>query len=264
MNVKTEMPPMVESLEPHLRVRDLNFFYGAQQALHQVSVDFMAGKVTAIIGPSGCGKSTLLRVFNRVYSLHAGQRAEGHVELAGEDILAPDYDLTELRLKVGMVFQAPIPFTMSIYDNLALALTHHEALSRSELDDRIELALRHAALWDEVKDHLRKSALSLSGGQQQRLCIARAVAIEPEILLMDEPTSALDPIATGRIEELIDELRNAYTIIIVTHNLHQAARVSQRTVFMYRGQLVEQGATDKLFTAPDQKATQDYMTGRFG
>jgi len=264
MNVMTEMKLMVDSIEPHLRVRNLDFFYGTQQALKQVNIDFMAGKVTAIIGPSGCGKSTLLRVFNRVYSLYPGQRAAGEVELDGENILAPNYDLGTLRLKVGMVFQAPIPFTMSIYDNLALALTHHEVLSRAELDERVEEALRRAALWDEVKDNLHKSALALSGGQQQRLCIARAVAIEPEILLMDEPTSALDPIATTKIEELIDELRSRYTIIIVTHNLHQAARVSQRTVFMYRGELIEQGPTDKIFTAPEQKATHDYVTGRFG
>lgn len=264
MNVKTETTVMVDSIEPQMRVRNLDFFYGEHQALRKVSVDFMPGKATAIIGPSGCGKSTLLRVLNRVYSIYPGQRAAGQVELDGEDILAEGYDLAELRLRVGMVFQAPTPFAMSIHDNLALALTHHEALSRDEVDERIEQALRRAALWDEVKHSLRKSALALSGGQQQRLCIARAIAVQPEILLMDEPTSALDPLATNKIEELIDELRSDYTIIIVTHNLHQAARVSQRTVFMYRGELIEQGPTDKIFTAPEQKATHDYVTGRFG
>ena len=258
------MTLVVDNSKPALRVRDLDFFYGTQQALHAVSADFRRGEVTAIMGPSGCGKSTLLRVLNRVYSLYPGQRAAGEVSLDGQNILDPAYDLNALRLKVGMVFQAPTPFVMSIFDNLALPLTHHEALTPSELRDRVEAALRRAALWDEVKDKLKHSALSLSGGQQQRLCIARAVAIEPEVLLLDEPTSALDPIATTRIEELIDELRADFTVVMVTHNLHQAARVSQRTVFMYRGEVVEQGPTDRIFTAPDNPRTHDYVTGRFG
>jgi phosphate transport system ATP-binding protein len=247
-----------------MAVRHLDFYYGSFQALKDVTIDFYEHRVTALIGPSGCGKSTLLRVLNRLYSMYPDQRAEGEVILDGRDILGPTIDLEELRTQVGMVFQKPSPFPMSIYDNVAFGIRVHEKLPRDGLDGRVEEALRRAALWDEVKDHLRRSGLDLSGGQQQRLCIARAIAPRPRVLLLDEPASALDPIATGRIEDLIDELRNDLTIVIVTHNLQQAARVSQFTAFMYLGEIVEFGPTDAIFLNPAKPRTRDYVTGRFG
>ncbi|MBN8728431.1 MAG: phosphate ABC transporter ATP-binding protein PstB [Xanthomonadales bacterium] len=247
-----------------LAVRRLDFFYGASHALKGIELDIPARQVTAIIGPSGCGKSTLLRVFNRIYAIHPGLRASGEVLLDGEDILSPRYPLNRLRSRVGMVFQKPVPFPMSIFDNIAWGIRHHERLGRAELADRVEEALRRAALWDEVKDTLGRSALALSGGQQQRLCIARSIALRPEVLLLDEPTSALDPIATGRIEQLIEELKSDYTLVIVTHNMQQAARVSDRTAFMYLGELVEVDATETLFTRPGKRQTEDYISGRFG
>ena len=245
-------------------VRGLNFYYGQSQALKDVSLPLRAGKVTAFIGPSGCGKSTLLRVLNRMYDLYPNQRAEGDVLLDGMNILEPDLDLNLLRARVGMVFQKPTPFPMTIYDNIAFGIRLYEKLPKSEMDGRVESALRRAALWTEVKDKLNASGLSLSGGQQQRLCIARTVAIQPEVILFDEPCSALDPISTARIEELIDELSDDYTIAIVTHSMQQAARVSQFTAFMYLGEMVEFDETSKVFTSPRDKRTQDYITGRFG
>ena len=245
-------------------VRGLNFFYGASRALKDVTVSLADRKVTAFIGPSGCGKSTLLRVFNRMYDLYPNQRAEGQVLLDGEDVLAPDLDLNLLRARVGMVFQKPTPFPMSIYDNIAFGIRLYEKLPKSELDERVESALRRSALWDEVKDKLSASGLSLSGGQQQRLCIARTVAISPEVILFDEPCSALDPISTAKVEELIDELSDDYTIAIVTPSMQQAARVSQFTAFMYLGEMLEFNDTNKVFTSPRDKRTQDYITGRFG
>jgi phosphate transport system ATP-binding protein len=245
-------------------VRDLNFFYGDNQALKSINVPLYARQVTACIGPSGCGKSTLLRVLNRIYDLYPHQRAEGEVLLDGENILASSQDLNLLRARVGMVFQKPTPFPMSIYENIAFGLRLFEKLPRAELDARVESALQRAAIWDEVKDKLTANGLSLSGGQQQRLCIARTVAIRPEVILLDEPCSALDPISTAKIEELIDELKDDYTIAIVTHNMQQAARVSDHTAFMYLGELVEFGTTSKMFTSPADRRTQDYITGRFG
>jgi phosphate transport system ATP-binding protein len=245
-------------------VRGLDFYYGATHALKNVSLSLSERKVTAFIGPSGCGKSTLLRVLNRMYDLYPGQRAEGEVLLDGENLLAPDLDLNLLRSRVGMVFQKPTPFPMSIYDNIAFGIRLYHRLPKSELDDRVEQSLRRAALWNEVKDKLQASGLGLSGGQQQRLCIARTVAISPEVILLDEPCSALDPISTSKIEELIDELSEEYTIVIVTHSMQQAARVSQYTAFMYLGELIEFDDTNKMFTAPRDKRTQDYVTGRFG
>jgi len=245
-------------------IRDLNFFYGATKALKNVTLPLYARQVTAFIGPSGCGKSTLLRVLNRIYELYPNQRAEGEVVLDGEDILSAKLDTNLLRSRVGMVFQKPTPFPMTIYDNVAFGIKLYERMARSELDDRIESALQRAALWGEVKDKLRESGLSLSGGQQQRLCIARTVATHPEVILLDEPCSALDPISTAKIEELIDELSNEYTIVIVTHNMQQASRTSDHTAFMYLGELVEFGPTEKVFTAPDKKQTEQYITGRFG
>jgi phosphate transport system ATP-binding protein len=247
-----------------LVVRGLNFFYGKSRALKDVTLSLREHKVTAFIGPSGCGKSTLLRVLNRMYDLYPNQRAEGEVLLDGEDLLAPDLDLNLLRARVGMVFQKPTPFPMSIYDNIAFGIRLYEKLPKADLDERVEAALRRAALWTEVKDKLNASGLGLSGGQQQRLCIARTVAISPEVILLDEPCSALDPISTAKIEELIDELREDYTIAIVTHSMQQAARVSQFTAFMYLGEMVEFDDTNKVFTAPHDKRTQDYVTGRFG
>ena len=247
-----------------LAARGLGFRYGETRALTGIDIDIHERCVTALIGPSGCGKSTLLRVFNRIYALYPGQRADGQVLLDGEDILSPKYPLARLRSKVGMVFQKPVPFPMSIHENVAYAIRHHERLSRAELDDRVEEALRQAALWDEVKDVLKRSALSLSGGQQQRLCIARAVALRPEVLLLDEPTSALDPIATGKIEDLIRELRGSYSVLIVTHNMQQASRTSDNTAFMYMGRVIEYGPTQDIFTKPALKDTEDYVTGRFG
>jgi phosphate transport system ATP-binding protein len=245
-------------------MRGLNFYYGAAHALKDVDLTLYEGQVTAFIGPSGCGKSTLLRVLNRMYDLYPGQRAEGEVMLDGENILSPGLDLNLLRSRVGMVFQKPTPFPMTIYENIAFGVRLYEKLPKSEMDARVESALRRAALWTEVKDKLNASGLSLSGGQQQRLCIARTVAISPEVILLDEPASALDPISTAKIEELIDELSGDYTIAIVTHNMQQAARVSHYTAFMYLGEMVEFAETDAVFTSPRDKRTQDYVTGRFG
>jgi phosphate transport system ATP-binding protein len=245
-------------------IRDLSFFYGENKALKNVTVPLYDRKVTAFIGPSGCGKSTLLRVLNRIYELYPNQRATGEVIFDGENILNGSQDVNILRAKVGMVFQKPTPFPMTIYDNIAFGIKLFERLRKSELDERVELALKRAALWGEVKDKLQDSGLSLSGGQQQRLCIARSVATRPEVILLDEPCSALDPISTAKIEELIDELANEYTIIIVTHNMQQASRVSDFTAFMFLGELIEFGTTDKLFTSPTNKRTEEYITGRFG
>jgi len=253
-----------EGLAEKVSVRDLEFFYGDNRALKNISVPLYHGKVTAFIGPSGCGKSTLLRILNRMYDLYPHQRASGHVTLDGEDILSPSQDLNMLRAKVGMVFQKPTPFPMTIYENIAFGIRLYEKLPKSELDDRVRDALARAALWEEVKNKLGASGLSLSGGQQQRLCIARTVAVKPEVILFDEPCSALDPISTAKIEELIAELKEDYTIAIVTHNMQQAARVSDFTAFMYLGELVEFGETSKIFTSPDDRRTQDYITGRFG
>jgi len=245
-------------------IRNVEFFYGNFKALKDISLPLYDKRVTAFIGPSGCGKSTLLRIMNRIFELYPGQRATGEVLVDGENILAPGLDLNLLRAKIGMVFQKPTPFPMSIYDNIAFGIRLYEKLARGELDDRVESALRRAALWDEVKDKLRQSGLSLSGGQQQRLCIARAIAVEPEILLLDEPASALDPLSTQRIEELIAELKDDYCIAIVTHNMQQAARSSDYTAFMYLGELIEFDETERIFTHPGQKQTEDYITGRFG
>lgn len=247
-----------------LTARNLSFYYGDFQALKNINLDVPEKRVTALIGPSGCGKSTLLRIFNRIYSIYPKQRAQGEVLLDGEDVLDPKYSLNKLRSKIGMVFQKPVPFPMTIYDNIAYGIGHYEKLSRADMDARVEAALRHAALWDEAKDKLKQSALGLSGGQQQRLCIARAIALQPQVILFDEPTSALDPIATGKIEQLISELKQHFTILIVTHNMQQAARVSDFTAFMYLGELVEHGATGTIFTKPRQQQTEDYITGRFG
>ena len=252
------------ALPTKVDIRDINFFYGKFQALKNISAPLYDRRVTAFIGPSGCGKSTLLRILNRIYELYPGQMATGEVLLDGENILAPGLDLNRLRAKIGMVFQKPTPFPMSIYDNIAFGIRLYERLPQSELDERVESALRRAALWDEVKDKLRQSGLSLSGGQQQRLCIARAIAIKPEVLLLDEPASALDPISTQRIEELIAELKTDYCIAIVTHNMQQAARVSDLTAFFLLGKVIEVNSTEKIFTAPDEKLTEDYITGRFG
>jgi phosphate transport system ATP-binding protein len=247
-----------------ISVRNLKFFYGATLALKGISIPLYTNKVTAFIGPSGCGKSTLLRVLNRMYDLYPGQRAEGEVLFDGRNILDSGEDLNLLRSRVGMVFQKPTPFPMTIYENIAFGIRMYENLPKSEIDGRVEDALKRAALWTEVKDKLGASGQSLSGGQQQRLCIARTVAIKPEVILFDEPCSALDPISTAKIEELIDELKTDYTIAIVTHNMQQAARVSEQTAFMYLGELVEFDETSKIFTAPSDKRTQDYITGRFG
>jgi phosphate transport system ATP-binding protein len=245
-------------------IKDLSFYYGAAKALKNVTVPLHDRKVTAFIGPSGCGKSTLLRILNRIYELYPNQRAEGEVIMDGENILGSRLDTNLLRSRVGMVFQKPTPFPMTIYDNVAFGIKLYERMPRSELDGRIESALQRAALWGEVKDKLKESGLSLSGGQQQRLCIARTVATRPEVILLDEPCSALDPISTAKIEELIDELSCDYTIVIVTHNMQQASRASDYTAFMYLGELVEFGPTEKIFTAPDKKHTEQYITGRFG
>jgi len=244
--------------------QNLSFYYGANKTLKNVSLIIQEKRVTALIGPSGCGKSTLLRIFNRMYAIYPKQRAEGEVLLDGENVLDPRYSINRLRTKVGMVFQKPVPFPMSIYDNVAYALRHYETLSRSQMDHRVEEALKSAAIWDEVKDKLGRSALGLSGGQQQRLCVARAIALKPEVLLLDEPTSALDPISTAKIEQLIDELKVNYTVLIVTHNMQQAARVSEFTGFMFLGELIEFGVTGDIFTRPTNKKTEDYITGRFG
>jgi phosphate transport system ATP-binding protein len=247
-----------------ISIRNLSFYYGATKALNAISLPLYEKKVTAFIGASGCGKSTLLRILNRIYALYPNQRAEGEVLLDGQDILGPSISINSLRARVGMVFQKPTPFPMSIYDNIAFAIRLYEKPPRSELDGRIESALRRVALWDEVKHKLGASGLSLSGGQQQRLCIARAIAITPEVLLLDEPCSALDPISTARIEELVDELKREYTIAVVTHNMQQAARLSDFTAFLYLCELIEFGETGRIFTNPSKKRTEDYVTGRFG
>ncbi|HYH18990.1 MAG TPA: phosphate ABC transporter ATP-binding protein PstB [Azospirillum sp.] len=251
-------------LTEKVSVRNLDFYYGDYRALKDISLPLYDRRVTAFIGPSGCGKSTLLRILNRIYDLYPKQRATGEVLLDGENILSPKQDLNLLRARIGMVFQKPTPFPMSIYDNIAFGVRLYEKLSKAEMDERVEFALRRAALWDEVKDKLKQSGLSLSGGQQQRLCIARAIAVKPSVLLLDEPTSALDPISTSKCEELVDELKSDYCIAIVTHNMQQAARVSDYTAFMYLGELVEYGPTEDIFTAPANKKTEEYITGRFG
>jgi phosphate transport system ATP-binding protein len=247
-----------------IEVRNLHFFYGTFKGLKDINLNIAEHKVTAFIGPSGCGKSTLLRTINRMYSLYPGQRAEGQIKLYGEDILDPGQDLNLLRARVGMVFQKPTPFPMSIYDNIAFGVRLYENLNRSDMDDRVEWALSKAAIWNEVKDKLGQSGLSLSGGQQQRLCIARGIAVKPSVLLLDEPTSALDPISTGKVEELISTLKNDYTVVIVTHNMQQAARVSDYTAYMYLGELIEFGRTEAIFMKPNRQETEDYITGRFG
>ncbi len=258
-------PPLdASALKDKIAIRDLEFFYGESKALKGVTMSLYANKVTAFIGPSGCGKSTLLRVLNRMYDLYPNQRAGGQVNFDGSNILEPGLDLNLLRARIGMVFQKPTPFPMSIYENVAFGIRLYEKLSKSELDNRVEQSLRRAALWEEVKNKLNANGLSLSGGQQQRLCIARTVAVRPEVILFDEPCSALDPISTAKIEELIDELKDDYTIVIVTHNMQQAARVSDFTAFMYLGELIEFGPTTKIFTTPSDRRTQDYITGRFG
>jgi phosphate transport system ATP-binding protein len=251
-------------LAEKVTLRDLNFFYGESRALKSISLPLYQNKVTAFIGPSGCGKSTLLRVLNRMYDLYPHQRATGEVLFDGANILSPKQDLNLLRARIGMVFQKPTPFPMSIYENIAFGIRLYEKLPKSEIDGRVETSLRRAALWEEVKDKLNANGQSLSGGQQQRLCIARTVAVRPEVILFDEPCSALDPISTAKIEELIDELTDDYTIVIVTHNMQQAARVSEFTAFMYLGELIEFDSTSKMFTAPRDQRTQDYITGRFG
>jgi phosphate transport system ATP-binding protein len=262
--VVTHAPVDTAGLAEKVSIRNLDFFYGDSKALKGISLPLYANKVTAFIGPSGCGKSTLLRVLNRMYDLYPNQRAEGHVQFDGGDILSPKQDINLLRARIGMVFQKPTPFPMTIYDNIAFGVRLYERLSRADMDERVETALTRAALWDEVKDKLAANGLSLSGGQQQRLCIARTVAVRPEVILFDEPCSALDPISTAKIEELIDELKEDYTIVIVTHNMQQAARVSDFTAFMYLGELIEFDTTSKMFTTPADRRTQDYITGRFG
>jgi phosphate transport system ATP-binding protein len=260
----THGPSNAENLAEKVAVRNLDFFYGNHRALKTINVSLYQGKVTAFIGPSGCGKSTLLRILNRMYDLYPNQRATGEVMLDNENILLPGQDLNLLRAKVGMVFQKPTPFPMTIYENIAFGIRLYERLPKSELEGRVQHALQRAALWEEVKDKLNANGLSLSGGQQQRLCIARTVAVRPEVILFDEPCSALDPISTAKIEELIDELKEDYTIAIVTHNMQQAARVSDFTAFMYLGELIEYGETSRMFTTPSDRRTQDYITGRFG
>ncbi|SEQ70668.1 phosphate transport system ATP-binding protein [Solimonas aquatica] len=256
--------PPAEELREKVAVRNLNFYYGEHRALKDISLTLYDRKVTAFIGPSGCGKSTLLRVLNRMYDLYPGQRAEGEVMLEGENILDPKTDLNLLRARIGMVFQKPTPFPMSIYDNIAFGIRLYEKVPKSEMNDRVEDALKRTALWDEVKSKLHASGLGLSGGQQQRLCIARSIAVRPSVLLLDEPTSALDPISTAKIEELIYQLKVDYTIAIVTHNMQQAARAADFSAFMYLGELVEFGTTDQVFTKPRESRTEDYITGRFG
>ncbi len=255
-----ELPPA----EVKLEARGLDFYYGDFHALKDIHLQIPEKRVTALIGPSGCGKSTLLRIFNRIYSLYPKLKATGEVLLDGENILSPKYPMNRLRSKVGMVFQKPVPFPMTIFENVAYGIRHHERLSKADMKERVELALRQGALWDEVKDKLGQSALGLSGGQQQRLCIARAVALRPDVLLLDEPTSALDPISTSRIEQLVEELKHDYTIAIVTHNMQQAARVSDYTAFMYLGDLIEHDVTSTIFSRPTKQQTEDYITGRFG
>ncbi len=266
-NAATSVAPPISTgadARPKVSVRNLNFYYGEHHALKNINLNLVANRVTAFIGPSGCGKSTLLRVFNRMYDLYPGQRAEGQVMLDNQNVLDPKLDLNLLRARVGMVFQKPTPFPMTIYENIAFGIRLYEKISKSEMDGRVEKALRGGALWNEVKDKLNASGLSLSGGQQQRLCIARTIAVRPEVILFDEPCSALDPISTAKIEELIDDMKEQYTIAIVTHNMQQAARVSDSTAFMYLGDLIEFGPTNTIFTSPTDTRTQDYITGRFG
>jgi phosphate transport system ATP-binding protein len=266
MQALAEVPTKVKakSERTKIAVHDLNFYYGSFHALKRINLEIPERRVTAFIGPSGCGKSTLLRTFNRMYELYPEQRAEGHILLDGDNILDRRLDVSLIRAKIGMVFQKPTPFPMSIYDNIAFGVRLFETLPRTEMDERVEWALKKAALWNEVKDKLQQSGAGLSGGQQQRLCIARGIAIRPEVLLLDEPCSALDPISTGKIEELIHELKNDYTVVIVTHNMQQAARCSDYTAYMYLGDLIEFGPTAELFMKPKQKDTEDYITGRFG
>jgi len=265
MSAVLQQPPAAAAAErPKLQVRDLNFYYGAFHALRHVSLEIPEKRVTAFIGPSGCGKSTLLRTFNRMFELYPEQRAAGEILMGGENILKTRMDVSLLRAKIGMVFQKPTPFPMSIYDNIAFGVRLFEDLPRARMDERVEWALTKAALWKEVKDKLNQSGTSLSGGQQQRLCIARGIAVKPEILLLDEPCSALDPISTAKIEELITELKNDYTVVIVTHNMQQAARVSDYTAYMYLGELIEFGETEQIFMKPSKQQTEDYITGRFG
>jgi phosphate transport system ATP-binding protein len=252
------------SAQPKIAVRNLNFFYGDQQALFDNTLDIAAGKVTAVIGPSGCGKSTHIRVYNRVFDVYRDQKATGEVLLDGTNILSSNVDLIELRRRVGMIFQKPTPFPLSVFENVAYGLKLHYALPKTELADRVESALKKAALWDEIHDKLDKPGVALSGGQQQRLCIARAIALEPEVLLMDEPTSAIDPVATRKVEELVESLQGNFSIVIVTHSMQQAARISDFTAFFYKGSIVEYGPTEQLFTNPVQQQTEDYITGRFG
>ena len=247
-----------------IQVRDLYFYYSGFQALKGICMDIPQRQVTAIVGPSGCGKSTLLRIFNRIYAIYPEQEAKGEILVDDENILDARYSMNRLRSKIGMVFQKPVPFPMTIFENVAYGIRHHEKLSKTDMAERVEQALRSAALWSEVKDKLKHNALGLSGGQQQRLCIARAIALKPEVLLLDEPTSALDPVATGRIEQLVEELKAQFTIVIVTHNMQQAARCSDQTAFMYLGELIEFDRTEKIFTKPNKKQTEDYITGRFG
>ena len=256
----TQQLPLKNAIE----IRNLNFFYGTFKGLKNVNLDIAENKVTAFIGPSGCGKSTLLRTLNRMYSLYPGQRAEGEINFYGQNILDAKQDLNLLRARVGMVFQKPTPFPMSIYDNIAFGIRLYENLGRADMDERVEWALTKAAIWNEVKDKLGQSGLSLSGGQQQRLCIARTVAVKPSVILLDEPTSALDPISTAKVEELVSELKKDYTVAIVTHNMQQAARVSDFTAYMYLGELVEFGQTEQIFMKPTRQETEDYITGRFG
>ena len=258
------MNAVTQDAPSKISVRKLNFFYGSFQGLKDINLEILERRITAFIGPSGCGKSTLLRTLNRMYDLYPGQRAEGEIIMNGRNVLDKLQDVNLLRAKVGMVFQKPTPFPMSIYDNIAFGVKLYENLSKAEMDERVEWALNKAAIWGEVKDKLKQSGLSLSGGQQQRLCIARAVAVKPEVVLLDEPTSALDPISTAKVEELLHELKQDYTIAIVTHNMQQAARVSDFTAYMYLGDLVEYGVTDELFIKPKRKETEDYITGRFG
>jgi phosphate transport system ATP-binding protein len=262
MDTRVDAPITTEKSK--ISVRDLNFYYGGFHALKKINLELQANKVTAFIGPSGCGKSTLLRTFNRMFELYPEQRAEGEILLDGQNILNRKLDVSLIRAKIGMVFQKPTPFPMSIYDNIAFGVKLFETLSRPEMDERVEWALKKAALWNEVKDKLGQSGSGLSGGQQQRLCIARGIAIKPEVLLLDEPCSALDPISTGKIEELIHELKTDYTVLIVTHNMQQAARCSDFTAYMYLGDLIEFGPTTEVFTRPERKDTEDYITGRFG
>lgn len=260
----TDTPAVPQGEEVKISVRNLNFYYGAHQALFDNNIEIYKNRVTAVIGPSGCGKSTHLRIYNRIYELYREQHAEGEIRIDGENILAPGTDILELRRKVGMIFQKPTPFPMSVFDNVAYGMRLHYNLKRSEIADRVEQSLRGAAIWDEVKDKLKKPGTALSGGQQQRLCIARALAVKPDVLLMDEPTSALDPISTSKIEDLTLQLKKDFTIVIVTHNMQQATRISDKTAFFLLGELVEADKTEKLFSMPKDKRTEDYITGRFG